>query len=85
MQDCIGGNSIPLTQEIIAQMLGVRRTTLTVIARLLQSAGIIRYRRGLITIVNRAKLEDSACECYGIVKRRMEQVFPTSRRGMGPY
>jgi len=77
MQDCIGGNLIPLTQEIIAQMLGVRRTTLTVIARLLQGAGMIRYRRGLISIVNRAKLEESACEYYGVIKHRIEQLFPT--------
>jgi CRP-like cAMP-binding protein len=78
MQDCIGGSPIPLTQEIIAQMLGVRRTTLTVIARLLQGAGMIRYRRGLITIVDRAKLEGNACECYGIIKHRIERVIRAS-------
>jgi CRP-like cAMP-binding protein len=80
MQDCIGGHPIPLTQEIIAQMLGVRRTTLTVIARLLQSAGMIRYRRGLIQIIDRAKLEENACECYVVVKRCIDRVFPTSPR-----
>jgi CRP-like cAMP-binding protein len=74
IQDCIGGNTIPLTQEIIAQMLGVRRTTLTVIARLLQSAGMIRYCRGIITVVDRAKLEENACECYGVIKRRSSLV-----------
>src|SRR5262249_47750494 len=54
--DCMDGDTIPLTQEFLAQMLGVRRTTVTIAARLLQSAGFIRYRRGLIQVVNREGL-----------------------------
>jgi len=74
--DCVDGDAIPLTQETLGQMLGVRRTTLTVVARLLQSAGMIRYRRGLIHVVNRAKLEKNACECYAVIKQRTEALFP---------
>ena len=73
--DCVDGDAIPLTQETLGQMLGVRRTTLTVVARLLQSAGMIRYRRGLIHVVNRAKLEENACECYAVIKQRTEELF----------
>jgi CRP-like cAMP-binding protein len=70
------GDTIPLTQEFLAQMLGVRRTTVTVAARLLQSAGMIRYRRGLIQIIDRPALEEASCECYSVVKRRIDEVFP---------
>jgi CRP-like cAMP-binding protein len=73
--DCVGGDAIPLTQESLGQMLGVRRTTLTVAALLLQSAGMIRYRRGLIQIVNRAKLEENACECYAVIKQLADGLF----------
>jgi CRP-like cAMP-binding protein len=81
--DGIGGNAIPMTQEIIAQMLGVRRTTLTVIARLLQGAEMIRYHRGLIQIIDRAKLQENACECYAVVKRSIDRAFPASLRRIG--
>jgi hypothetical protein len=73
--DCIDGNVIPLTQEFLGQMLGVRRTTVTIAARLLHSAGLIRYRRGLIHIIDRAALEDIACECYAVVKHNADKVF----------
>ncbi len=76
--DCTDGNIIPLTQEFLGQMLGVRRTSVTVAARLLQSAGMIRYRRGQITIVDRRALEDLSCECYGVIRRQIDQVFPAS-------
>jgi CRP-like cAMP-binding protein len=74
-QDCIGDGPIPLTQGFIAEALGVRRTTLTVVARALQSAGMIRYRRGLIHIVNRSALKQSACECYAVVKQHIDNLF----------
>jgi CRP-like cAMP-binding protein len=77
-QDCVDGDTIPLTQEFLAQMLGVRRTTVTITARLLQSAGMIRYRRGLIQIVNRPALEKSACECHATVRRNIEKTFLTT-------
>ena len=74
--DCTDGNVIPLTQEFLGQMLGVRRTTVTIAARLLQGAGLIRYRRGHIQILDRAALEDMACECYGVVRQNANKVFP---------
>jgi CRP-like cAMP-binding protein len=75
-QDCIDGNIIPLTQEFLGQMLGVRRTTVTIAARLLQSAGLIRYRRGHIQILDRAALEDISCECYAMIRQNADKVFP---------
>jgi CRP-like cAMP-binding protein len=60
--DCMDGNAIPLTQEFLGQMLGVRRTTVTIAAQLLQSGGLIRYRRGHIQILDRPALEELSCE-----------------------
>jgi hypothetical protein len=62
--DCIGSDRLPLTQEYLADMLGVRRTTVTLLAQELQERGAIRYTRGKITIVDRKALERCACECY---------------------
>jgi CRP-like cAMP-binding protein len=73
--DCVDGDAIPLTQEF-GQMLGVRRTTVTAAARLLQSAGLIHYRRGLIQIVDRRGLEDISCECYAVVRHNIDKIFP---------
>src|SRR5205823_2647487 len=61
--DIIGADVVPLTQEFLSQMLGVRRTTVTAIARSLQETGMIRYSRGRIQISDRKRLESSACEC----------------------
>lgn len=77
--DCIDGDTIPLTQEFLGQMLGVRRTTVTISARLLQSANLIRYRRGLIHIVDRKALEDLSCECYAAVRHNLDKVFSSLR------
>lgn len=67
--DRIDSNTVNLTQEFLADMLGVQRTTVTAVARLLQSKGLIRYRRGVVDILDRQGLEQAACECYGAVQR----------------
>ncbi len=66
--DRIGSEQLTLTQEFLADMLGVRRTTVTLLAQELQKKGILRYSRGRITILDRGRLEDCACECYGAIR-----------------
>jgi len=65
-QDHVGTNTFPLTQEFVAMMLGVTRPTVSQVAATLQRAGLITYHRGLVTIVDRERLEAAACECYRI-------------------
>lgn len=67
--DRIGSDQLLLTQETLAEMLGVRRTTVTLLAQELQKKGIVRYSRGRITILDRPAIESSACECYGVIGR----------------
>jgi CRP-like cAMP-binding protein len=74
--DRIDANTVSLTQEFLADMLGVQRTTVTVVARALQAAGLIRYRRGVVDILDRAGLEAIACECYRAVRRVQERLLP---------
>jgi CRP-like cAMP-binding protein len=66
--ESVGSDQLPLTQEFLSQMLGVRRPTVTVLARGLQRKGAIKYRRGEISIVNRSTLEACACECHKIIE-----------------
>jgi CRP-like cAMP-binding protein len=73
--DRTDNSNLPLTQEFISQMLAVGRTTVTVVAGKLQQAGLIRYHRGRIEIVDRLKLEEAACECYRTIRRRTDAVF----------
>jgi CRP-like cAMP-binding protein len=68
--DRVEDPNLPLTQDFIAQMLAVRRTTVTVIAGRLQAENLITYRRGHIVILNRPGLEQLACECYRAIRRR---------------
>jgi CRP-like cAMP-binding protein len=75
--DRIDSNTVALTQEFLADMLGVQRTTVTVVARALQAGGLIRYRRGVVDILDRAGLEAIACECYGTVRDNYERLLPT--------
>jgi len=74
-QDRIGSNDLPLTQEYLAQMLGVHRSTMIRVARSLQDDGIIRNARGRLTVLDRAKLEKASCECYGAVARHYERIL----------
>ena len=68
-------DELPLTQEFISNMLGTRRASVTVAAGMLQQAGVIRYNRGKITIINRDALEATACECYSVVKREYQRLL----------
>jgi CRP-like cAMP-binding protein len=72
--DLTDERELPLTQESLSKMLGVRRTSVTVIANRFQADGLIRYRRGHIVVLNRAGLEDAACECYRAIRRRTDNV-----------
>jgi len=71
--DRIASNSVPLTQELLAQMLGTRRSSVTVAAGILQKAGLIAYTRGDVRIVDRHGLEEIACECYGIMQQQVTE------------
>ncbi len=75
------GNGVPLTHEFLAEMLGVGRPTVSLIARTLQNAGLITYRRGLITVLDRPGLEETSCSCYDIVRRSFEQLLPLTFTG----
>jgi len=70
------GNELLATQELIANMLGVRRESVTEAAGKLQDLGVIEYRRGHITVLDRARLETLSCECYGVVKHETERLLP---------
>jgi CRP-like cAMP-binding protein len=70
---------LPLTQEFLSEMLGVQRTTVTMLARELQDLGLIHYRRGRIEIRDRPGLERKACECYDVVRRKTDEVFTQLR------
>jgi len=73
--DRVGADEFSLTQEFLAQMLGVRRPSVTVVAGMLQQAKLIEYRRGRIGILDRERLEQSACECYEVVRKEFERLF----------
>jgi len=72
-REIIDSDEIPLTQELLSQMLGVARTGVTMTAGILQQSGLIRYRRGRITILDREALADASCECYRIVKQEFDR------------
>jgi CRP-like cAMP-binding protein len=73
--DSVGANQLGLTQEFLAQMLGVRRASVSTAAETLKRAGLIRYSRGKISILDRARLEAVSCECYLVVKERHQRLF----------
>jgi CRP-like cAMP-binding protein len=74
--DRLQGDELVMTQELIANMLGVRREGVTEAALKLQSAGLIRYARGRITVLDRAGLEQRTCECYAVVKKEYDRLLP---------
>jgi CRP-like cAMP-binding protein len=73
-QDRVGKREFSLTQEFLAEMLGVRRQTVQVVAGTLQTAGLITYRRGLVRVLDREGLEAASCECYGITKALYDRI-----------
>lgn len=75
-QDVTEGDIVPLTQEFLSHMLGVRRTSVTLCAQTLQRAGLIEYARGKIKIIDRDGLKESACECYEVVRGYIEKAVP---------
>ena len=74
--DRLPSNELSMTQELIANMLGVRREGVTEAAGKLQTAGLIQYNRGQIKVLDRAKLEARVCECYAVVKRESDRLLP---------
>jgi CRP-like cAMP-binding protein len=74
--DRLRANELAMTQELIANMLGVRREGVTEAALKLQQAGLISYARGRITVLDRAGLEQRTCECYAVVKREYDRLLP---------
>jgi Mn-dependent DtxR family transcriptional regulator len=74
-RDLSGSDNLPFTQEFLAEMLGVRRTSVTTVAHTLQGAGMIKYSRGKIQILDVEGLQETACECYRTVKDQYQQLF----------
>ena len=79
--DRLPSNQLTMTQELIANMLGVRREGVTEGALKLQKAGLIQYARGRITVLDRAGLESRTCECYAVVKREYDRLLPATSAG----
>jgi CRP-like cAMP-binding protein len=75
MHDRAETDKLPLTHEFLSQMLGANRATVSLTAGMFQQAGLIRYARGIVTILNREGLEQIACECYGVVKAEFDRSF----------
>jgi CRP-like cAMP-binding protein len=76
--DRVGADTFELTHEFLADMLGVTRPSVTIAARTLQEAGLIRYSRGVVTVLDREALEEASCECYRAIRRAHE-------RALGPW
>lgn len=75
-RDRMNSDTLPLTHEFLAEMLAVQRSTVSLVTRTLQTAGLITQGRGVITITDRAGLEEVACECYGTIRRSFERLLP---------
>ena len=81
--DRVGRDEFQLTQEFMAQMLGVHRPTVSETAQRIQAEGLIRYSRGLVTITDRAGLERAACVCYAVIRAKFDALH-NQRRNSGP-
>ena len=79
-QDRVRLEILPLTHDLVAGMLGTRRSSVTVAAGSLQRAGIIEYGRGKVHVLNRKKLEEAACECYPVLRRQLDAYLKTRPR-----
>jgi hypothetical protein len=77
--DRLPTNKVSMTQQLIANMLGVRREGVTEAASKLQAEGLIRYTRGRITVLDRPRLEEQCCECYQVVKTEFDRLLPDVR------
>ena len=82
--DRVRGARVELTQEFLAMMLGVQRTTVSQVASQIQAAGLIRYNRGRIDILDRPELERRSCECYDAIRRRTRAFLPLPASGLTP-
>ncbi len=82
--DSVSADEFPLTHEFYAALLGVQRPSLSVTAHDLQSRGLICYRHGRITILDRTALEDAACECYGTLRRQIDKLFDPAHSDREP-
>jgi CRP-like cAMP-binding protein len=88
--DRAGKDEFTITHEYLAGALGVRRQTVSVVAKGLQRAGLVTYRRGILRVVNRQGLEAASCECYGVLRHLYERIMgvpdiPRRSRGRGPF
>jgi hypothetical protein len=83
--DRLNGNQLQMTQELIANMLGVRREGVTEAAGKLQKLGVIKYVRGRITVLDRPHLERLSCECYAVVKRETDRLLAPHLQGRGSH
>ena len=83
--DRVGADEFMITQEFLGQMLGARRSTVSVSAGILQRAGLIRYVRGHVTIVDRAGLEAVSCECYAVIRHELDRVVSPEAAPTDPF
>jgi Mn-dependent DtxR family transcriptional regulator len=78
LRDRLRSDLLPFTQETLAEMLGVQRPTVSLVARTLQTAGLIRSRRGSVEIVDGPGLEEASCECYATIRGHYRRLLPLS-------
>ncbi len=78
-QDVIGSEQVTLTQEFLSHMLGVQRTSVSLCAHSLQQSGLIHYSRGKIKILDRKGIQECACECYSVIRERIDAAIPLGR------